>query len=189
VLVTGDRPLPPHDVPTLHVGADARPWRAGPDDLVGPDDAASIVYTSGSTGRPRGTVGTHGALANRLRWAAREWSQDADDIRVVKSSMSFIDGTTELLGALVAGATAVIADEDTARDAAALGELSGGVAAGQLLVVPSLAAAMAESAPTHLGSIRRWICSGEPLDTVTGAAAGRAGRPDRELLRFVGGRG
>ncbi|MDT5176330.1 MAG: hypothetical protein QOJ95_528, partial [Mycobacterium sp.] len=185
VIVTDDQPLPPHAIPTVHVGSGTEPWRPRQDDLVGPDDAALVVYTSGSTGTPKGTVGTHGALANRLQWAAREWSHDGDDVRVVKSSMSFIDGTTELLGALVAGATAVIADEDTARDGAALGALSGDVSAAQLLVVPSLAAAMAEAAPMHLGSIRRWICSGEPLDAATVAALHRVS-PDAQIVNSYG---
>ncbi|GAB7066951.1 non-ribosomal peptide synthetase [Mycolicibacterium hodleri] len=184
VIVTDGRPLPPHGLPTVSVDANPAAQEAVRVD-VGPDDAASIVYTSGSTGRPKGTVGTHGALANRLAWAADAWSHEHDDVRVAKSSTSFVDGTTELLGALVAGATTVIADEDTARDAAALASLVDTVGATQLLVVPSLAVAMAESAPTGLGHVRRWICSGEALDHGTVTALRRVS-PDAQIVNSYG---
>nr|WP_233165340.1 non-ribosomal peptide synthase/polyketide synthase [Mycobacterium sp. AT1] len=184
MVITDGRPLPSHEVPTLSV--DAHPTaRAAGGIAVGPDDAASIVYTSGSTGKPKGTVGTHGALANRLKWAAEAWSNDRDDVRVAKSSTSFIDGTTELLGALVAGASTVVADEDTARDAAALVSLVEKAGATQLLVVPSLAVAMVESAPTGLGHVRRWICSGEALDDATVAALRRVS-PDAQIVNSYG---
>lgn len=180
-VVTDGSALPIHDVPTIHVTDSGQASRRA----VEPDDAASIVYTSGSTGRPKAAVGTHAALANRLAWAAETWSHDGTDVRIAKSSTSFIDGTTELLGALVAGATAVIADEDTASDGTALAALADDVSAGQLLVVPSLAATMAETAPAHLGSIRRWICSGEPLDAATVAAL-RQVSPGAEIVNSYG---
>uniref|UniRef100_UPI001C5E6209 non-ribosomal peptide synthetase n=1 Tax=Nonomuraea guangzhouensis TaxID=1291555 RepID=UPI001C5E6209 len=167
------RSLPPHDLPTLTVRAAADTdatgdgTRTGPLDAVpfetvtGPQDAVSVVYTSGSTGRPKAVVGTQEALANRLGWAAREW---AADVRVAKSSLSFIDGTTELLGGLVAGATTVIADATQATDGAALAGLVERSGATQLLAVPSLAGALADTEPERLATLSRWICSGEPLD-------------------------
>ncbi|MET0475796.1 MAG: amino acid adenylation domain-containing protein, partial [Mycobacterium sp.] len=182
VVITDGRTLPPHDVPTVSVDAVADP---APVDPVGRDDAASVVYTSGSTGQPKGVVGTHGALANRLKWAATAWSREQSDVRIAKSSMSFIDGTTELLGAIVAGATTVIADDDTAKDGAKLATLVDEVSATQLLVVPSLAAAMTEVAGSRLGSIRRWICSGEPLDAATVTAL-RQASPEAEIVNSYG---
>ncbi|MDZ7887036.1 MAG: non-ribosomal peptide synthase/polyketide synthase [Mycobacterium sp.] len=182
VVLTDGSALPDHGIPTVGTEAAGEPFR---DTTVDPDDAASIVYTSGSTGRPKGVIGTHRGLANRLAWARTAWSRDRDDIRVAKSSMSFIDGTTELLGALVSGATTVIADDATARDGAALAALVDEVAATQLLVVPSLGAAMAEVAGTALGSVRRWICSGEPLDTATVAALQRIS-PGTEVVNSYG---
>ncbi len=181
-IITDGRVLPPHKVPTVRIDDSADPR---PNLSAEPGDAASVVYTSGSTGRPKATVGTHAALANRLKWAADLWSHDQADIRIAKSSMSFIDGTTELLGALVAGATTVVADEDTAKDGAALAALTAEVSAAQLLVVPSLAAAMAEVAPGQLGSVRRWICSGEALDSAT-AAALRHVSPEAEIVNSYG---
>ncbi|MHA3022899.1 non-ribosomal peptide synthase/polyketide synthase [Mycobacterium sp. BMJ-28] len=182
VVLTDGSPLPEHGIPTVRTDAVGNPWR---DTVIEPDDAASIVYTSGSTGRPKGVVGTHGALTNRLAWARTAWSRDRDDVRIAKSSMSFIDGTTELLGALIAGATTVIADDNTAKDGAALAALVDDVAATQLLVVPTLGAAMAEVAGHQLGTVARWICSGEPLYTATVAAL-RQVSPDAEIVNSYG---
>ncbi|MEV6150024.1 non-ribosomal peptide synthase/polyketide synthase [Nonomuraea sp. NPDC052129] len=179
------RSLPPHDLPTLTVRAaadaiaDTDVTADGTGDKLGdgtddgsgnetrdetgagPRDAVSVVYTSGSTGRPKAVVGTQEALANRLAWAAQEWESG---VRVAKSSLSFIDGTTELLGGLVAGATTVIADATEATDGAALARLVERSGATQLLAVPSLAGALADTEPVRLNALRRWICSGEPLD-------------------------
>ncbi|CAN5600445.1 non-ribosomal peptide synthetase [soil metagenome] len=182
LILTDGQPLPSHAIRTLDVDSAAEPWLGG---VTEPADAASVIYTSGSTGKPKGTIGTHVALANRLAWAAAAWSHEQSDIRIAKSSMSFIDGTTELLGALVAGATTVLADDTAARDAAVLAQLVDDVAAAQLLVVPSLAAVLAEVAPSRLTSIRRWICSGELLDSATVAAL-RTVSPAAEILNSYG---
>jgi len=162
------RVLPPHELPTVRVRTargDAPVLR------VTGADAASVVYTSGSTGRPKAVVGTHAGLANRLAWAREAWD---GAVRVAKSSMSFIDGTTELLGGLVAGATVVVADETAATDGAALARLVAESGATQLLAVPSLAAALAETAPDQVRGLRRWITSGEALDADTVAALAAA---------------
>ncbi|MDI1461646.1 non-ribosomal peptide synthase/polyketide synthase [Catellatospora sp. KI3] len=173
------RTLPPHGLPqhTVRAAAAGAPIAdpAEPD----PADAVSVVYTSGSTGRPKAVVGTHGGLGNRLVWAAEQWSAapGTPDVRLAKSSLSFIDGTTELLGALVAGATTVIAPERTAADGAALARLVADSGATQLLAVPSLAAAMAEVDGAPLAGVRRWLLSGEALDagTVRALAAASPG--------------
>ncbi|TDC06450.1 amino acid adenylation domain-containing protein, partial [Nonomuraea longispora] len=175
------RTLPPHDLPSLTVRA-AAAGPAGAGTPVTPLDAVSVVYTSGSTGRPKAVVGTHGALAGRLAWAATEW--DAR-VRLAKSSLSFIDGTTELLGGLVAGATTVIAGDAEATDGAALARLVEGSGATQLLAVPSLAAALADTAPERLAALDRWICSGEPLGQECVRSLRRAS-PDARIVNSYG---
>ncbi|UFS99920.1 non-ribosomal peptide synthetase [Nocardia huaxiensis] len=149
------------DLPTTPAGELAPPL---------PGSLSYLVYTSGSTGTPKGVAGTHAALANRLAWAAERWD---GQIRVAKSSASFIDGTTELLGGLIAGARVVVADDREAKDGVALAELIRAHRADQFLAVPSFAAALADSAPERLRRLRRWITSGEALDAATVSALRR----------------
>ena len=147
-----------------------------------PESAAYLIYTSGSTGTPKGVMGTAAALANRIAWAAQRWD---GSVVLAKSAIAFIDGTTEILGALAAGATVAIADDASARDAMALAELIDRHSVDQLTAVPSLARAIADVAlegpgtaspipdtsaqPESTASIRRWIVSGEPLPDSTAA--------------------
>ncbi|WP_187414062.1 non-ribosomal peptide synthetase [Actinomadura chibensis] len=145
VLVLG-RDEPPADAPP----------RPRPD--VRPEHASYVVFTSGSTGTPKAVVGTQRGLANRLAWGA---DLAAPGVRVAKSSPAFIDGTTELLGGLVAGDAVAIADDATAADAVALAAFAERHGAGLVTLVPSLLAALAENGLPP--SVTTWISSGEAL--------------------------
>ncbi|GGX02673.1 condensation domain-containing protein [Streptomyces lomondensis] len=132
---------------------------------LSPDHPAYVVFTSGSTGRPKGVLGTQGALANRLAWG-RDLTDGPAGVRVAKSPISFIDGLTELLGALVAGEAVALADDETTGDPTALAALADRHRATLLTAVPSLYTTLVESAPPGgFGSVRTWISSGEPLPT------------------------
>ncbi|EOM75621.1 non-ribosomal peptide synthetase [Rhodococcus rhodnii] len=127
------------------------------------DDAAYVLYTSGSTGTPKGVVGTAGALANRLAWQRDLTAGPGPDVRLAKSSVSFVDGTTEILAGLVAGARVVIASDDESRDVAALARLVRDHGVGMLTAVPSLAASLAGEYAADVAAIHTWFLSGEPL--------------------------
>ncbi|MGF0312212.1 amino acid adenylation domain-containing protein [Rhodococcus sp. IEGM1428] len=133
---------------------------------------AYLVYTSGSTGTPKGVLGTRSALANRLHWAALLWGGPTS--RVAKSSLSFIDGATELLTGIFAGQRLVMAQDHEYADASALVELLARSGAEQITAVGSLAAALSTTAPQECGSVTNWILSGEPLTSNTIDAIGRA---------------
>ncbi|MFF8669641.1 condensation domain-containing protein [Streptomyces sp. NPDC015242] len=165
-LVVGDREtarrlaLDPEAVcdPGERATAAARP-------PLSPDHPAYVVFTSGSTGRPKGVLGTQRALANRLAWG-RSLTDGPGGVRVAKSPISFIDGLTELLGALVAGEAVALADDESAGDPAALAALAGRHGATMLTAVPSLHTTLVESTPPGgFTSVRTWISSGEPLTT------------------------
>ncbi|GGV27920.1 hypothetical protein GCM10010182_58530 [Actinomadura cremea] len=147
--------------PLLVLGRDeppaAAPPRPRPD--VRPGHPAYVIFTSGSTGTPKAVVGTQRALANRLAWGAD--LTEAGGTRVAKSSPAFIDGTTELLGGLVAGDTVVIADDATATDAVALAAFVERHGVRTVTLVPSLLAALAENGLPE--SVTTWISSGEAL--------------------------
>ncbi|MGH3794144.1 MAG: amino acid adenylation domain-containing protein [Pseudonocardiaceae bacterium] len=140
-----------------------------------PDHPAYVIFTSGSTGRPKAVVGTQRALANRLAWGlSGETGTGGGDVRVSKSPMSFIDGTTELLTGLVAGDVVVVADDDTVADPLALVGLVDRHQVSIVTLVPSLLATLVEVAPgTALTSVRTWVTSGEALPPKLAALAAR----------------
>ncbi|MER5649307.1 amino acid adenylation domain-containing protein [Streptosporangium sp. NPDC002524] len=143
---------------------------------VRPDHPAYVIFTSGSTGTPKAVVGTQRALANRLAWGA---DLAPTGVRVAKSSPAFIDGSTELLGGLVAGDTVVVADDDTATDALALAELIRRHDVNLVTVVPSLLAALMETEEAgeaaRTGEAGQATRTGETGKTARTEKAGQAG--------------
>ncbi|WP_309094583.1 condensation domain-containing protein [Streptomyces sp.] len=148
-----------------HPGESGERATATPRPPLSPDHPAYVVFTSGSTGRPKGVLGTQRALANRLAWG-RELTDGPGGARVAKSPISFIDGLTELLGALVAGEAVALADDASSGDPTALAALADRHGATVLTAVPSLHGTLVESTPPGgFASVRTWISSGEPLTT------------------------
>ncbi|MCK2245073.1 MULTISPECIES: non-ribosomal peptide synthetase [unclassified Crossiella] len=170
--------LPPEQVFSLADNGSSEPPRR-----PSAEHPAYVIFTSGSTGRPKAVQGTQLALANRLAWG-RALTQDR--VRVAKSPLSFIDGSTELLGALVAGATVVLADAATAADPARLVQLVDEQRIELVTVVPSLLATLLDIAPPGaLDSVRTWITSGEALPAAL-ADAVAARWPQARVVNLYG---
>ncbi|MGW6905407.1 amino acid adenylation domain-containing protein [Streptomyces sp. NPDC054940] len=152
---------------------------------LSPEHPAYVIFTSGSTGRPKGVIGTQQALANRLAWG-RELGAGPGGVRVSKSPLSFIDGLTELLGALVAGEVVALADDEATGDPTALAALADRHRATLLTAVPSLYTTLVESAPPGaFSSVRTWISSGEPLSGDLAEAISRRW-PQARLVNLYG---
>ncbi|WP_428687270.1 amino acid adenylation domain-containing protein, partial [Roseibium sp.] len=128
------------------------------------DDPAYLVYTSGSTGRPKGVLGRQAALANRLLWIGEALPFAPGERTLFKTSLNFIDGSTELLGALTNGCAVVIAEGDVSGDPRRLAQTVGDFQVSRLTVVPSLLARLLEDGCLDdLECCRTWVTSGEPL--------------------------
>ncbi|WP_154677240.1 non-ribosomal peptide synthetase [Parafrankia discariae] len=180
---------------------------ATPPVSISPDDLSYVLFTSGSTGRPKAVAGTQRGLANRLYWsrdlARTDVTALAGDpvgglgappraalygprIRVAKSALTFFDGSTEILGALAAGDTVLLADDRTAVDPIAVAELVDAHGGGVLTAAPSLISLLvADAKPGALDTLSALVSSGE--DIPVGLADAAAARwPDLRLLNFYG---
>ncbi|MFI6875996.1 amino acid adenylation domain-containing protein [Streptomyces sp. NPDC050400] len=147
--------------------------------LVGPDEGAdptelpavlpghlaNVLFTSGSTGEPKAVLTTHEALVNRLVWFRRACGVQAGEVVLHKTPVSFDVAGTELLGALVAGATLVLARPDGHRDPHYLAGLITRHAVTSCHFVPSMLQIFLEEpdAAHTARTLRRIVCSGEEL--------------------------
>ncbi|MGW1506614.1 amino acid adenylation domain-containing protein [Streptomyces mirabilis] len=175
LVLDDEKQLP--EYPSVNPGAAFRPSVSS---------AAYVIYTSGSTGTPKGVVGLHGGLANRLAWFQDCYPWLPGEPSCAKSSLSFIDGCTELLGPLCHGGLVVLADRAGAKQVPDLVALVERHHITRLTVVPSqLSSILDYGRPERLTSCRLWISSGEPL---TGAVAARFAEvfPDATLLNLYG---
>ncbi|MBW4027380.1 non-ribosomal peptide synthetase [Acidipila rosea] len=76
----------------------------------GPQDPAYVMFTSGSTGTPKGVVVPHRAVTRLV--SAQEYIQfDSEQRFLLHSPLSFDASTLEVWGALLHGATLVIAPD------------------------------------------------------------------------------
>ncbi|MEU6238331.1 amino acid adenylation domain-containing protein, partial [Kitasatospora sp. NPDC047058] len=129
-----------------------------------PADTALIIYTSGSTGRPKGVLVSGRTLLNRIAWYAEQFPYGPAETVVAKTTLGFVDGPVELLGALLNGARIALADSATARSATALAEFVASAGECRVTVVPSLLESMLDLAGHRdLTSCRLWVSSGEAL--------------------------
>jgi len=157
--------------------------RAAP---LSPHNPAYVIYTSGSTGKPKGVGGSHSGLINRLRWLNQIYPYQHDKPVIAKSSVAFLDGSTESLGPLLFGAPLVVASSLTAKNPDALLTLIEQHGIHRITLVPSLLDSLIDHQGHHkLNSCRLWIVSGEAFTQEQSARFARA-FPQAELLNFYG---
>lgn len=125
---------------------------------------AFVIYTSGSTGAPKGVIGLQSGIVNRLEWIHYAYPFEPQEPVLARTSIGFIDGSTELLGALTHGASVVLADSAAAKNPSGLIELIASRQVRRITVVPSLLRALLEEPEAHrMASCKLWISSGETL--------------------------
>ncbi|MBZ4319203.1 non-ribosomal peptide synthetase [Streptomyces huiliensis] len=192
VDLPGDGPGTPVvlDDPAVRAELAALPDRdpAEPRPRVDTLSPAYVIYTSGSTGAPKGVVGVHRGLVNRLAWFHDRHPWRPGTRVCAKTSLSFLDGTGELLGPLLHGGTVVLADRVAARSLPQLAALVHEHRATRLTVVPSLLAAVTALPPAEralFAGVDIWISSGEALTGETARAFAEA-FPDARLINLYG---
>jgi amino acid adenylation domain-containing protein len=106
-------------VPSL----DTAPLPAGPLPTVDPDALAYLLFTSGSTGVPKGVEVTHGAAVNTVDALNHRFGVGPRDRLINVSALDFDLSVYDIFGALSAGATLVLIEDDTRRDASRWADL------------------------------------------------------------------
>ncbi|MCA6370829.1 MAG: amino acid adenylation domain-containing protein [Cytophagales bacterium] len=81
-----------------------------PQDAIVSSDIAYVIYTSGTTGSPKGTLISHGSLANYVTWAAKTYLKP-DSCFAFYSSVSFDLTVTSMFCPLVCGSKMIIYEE------------------------------------------------------------------------------
>lgn len=126
------------------------------------DQVAWLTYSWGT--RPAGTLVTHRALCNQLRWLRRTFDLAEDD-RVLRAPEPAPDVPGwEDLGALLAGARLVLASAAGGTDAGQVLQTIRARAITTLVATPALLHALLEDpAFAACPSLRRVVCRGEGL--------------------------
>ncbi|MDQ0028094.1 amino acid adenylation domain-containing protein/non-ribosomal peptide synthase protein (TIGR01720 family), partial [Variovorax paradoxus] len=189
--------LLPQGTPTLQlddaalVAALAAAPGSNPSDLdrsrpLDPSNPAYLIYTSGSTGRPKGVIGPHAGVINRLLWIHQAHPYGPDKPSIAKSSVAFIDGSTEMLGPLLLGSPLIMASPQAVRTPTDLVALLERHRVERITLVPSLLANLLEQHDAlRLGDCRLWIVSGEVLTNEL-ATRFKEVLPRAQLLNFYG---
>ncbi|RQO51199.1 hypothetical protein DBV08_04100 [Rhodococcus sp. KBW08] len=125
-----------------------------------PDTHAYIGTTSGSTGSPKLIAISHRNVAARVRWGAKYWPLRAGETRLAKSSINFVDGITEIIDTLTAGATLRVLTRSDRSDPAVLGKAIDESGIQHLMAVPTVWESLAHQNPTALRGLTRAVTTG-----------------------------
>ncbi|HEU5268686.1 MAG TPA: non-ribosomal peptide synthetase, partial [Jatrophihabitans sp.] len=151
--------LPPTDAVILQVAAEA-----GPDlevsSAVSGANTAYVIYTSGSTGQPKGVVVEHRNAVNFVCGQLAYWQLDSADRVLQFSSLSFDVSVLDTFVPLCAGATVVLASQQTKLSPPRLGALMREQRVSFAALSPALLSVLADQ---DFPDLRVLISAGEEL--------------------------
>lgn len=143
-----------------------------PSSTVTPDNLAYVIYTSGSTGKPKGVLLAHQGLCN-LATAQIQLFDVHSESRILQfASFSFDASVSEIVMALISGATLVLAKRDSLMPGPALIGLLREEAITTVTLPPSVLAVLP---PEEFPALQTIIVAGEacPPDLVGRWTPGR----------------
>lgn len=125
---------------------------------VTPQNLAYVIYTSGSTGKPKGVQIEHRSLCNSSKAAIAAFGLQSDNRVLQFASLSFDASIFDIIMALPTGATLCLLDRETVLPGPDMVELLRAQAVTNVMVPPSLIAAL----PEHgLPALQTVIVGGE----------------------------
>ena len=137
---------------------------ANPTARASTGQAAYLIYTSGSTGKPKAVIGVHHAIVNRIQWMNRTLPLTVSDRVLQRTSISFDASIWEIFAPLSAGASVILADDETVRDAGLLVRVMGEERVTRAQFPPSLLSAMLDEPEfARIETLRQVFCGGERL--------------------------
>ncbi|QCQ91442.1 amino acid adenylation domain-containing protein [Rhodococcus sp. SGAir0479] len=128
---------------------------------------AYTIYTSGSTGRPKGVQVSHRSVTAMLANAAVAFGTGHGSVWALFHSFAFDFSVWEIWGALTAGGTLVVVDQDTVRTPEALVELLRREHVNVLGQTPAAFLQLADTesaAGRSLPDLRRLLVGGDDYD-------------------------
>jgi amino acid adenylation domain-containing protein len=128
------------DWPEIAASPDTPPAAGG-----SADSLAAVLYTSGSTGRPKGVMLTHRGIVNHAYWLADLFGIRPGDRILHQTTLSFDNALWETLGALISGATVVLAKPWGQMDPDYLAGLIGDERIQYMACVPTLLLGLLET--------------------------------------------
>ncbi|WP_035868735.1 non-ribosomal peptide synthetase [Kitasatospora cheerisanensis] len=124
LLTTGDAAAAldlPAEVTVLDVNdPGSAPALTAADDTATPSALCYVLHTSGTTGRPKGVAVPHRNLVAFCQWHHRHFATTTEDRTALLSSVAFDGSLMEIWPTLTAGATLVVAADETRKDPLAL---------------------------------------------------------------------
>ncbi|HST60355.1 MAG TPA: amino acid adenylation domain-containing protein [Longimicrobium sp.] len=135
-----------------------------PEVHVSPDHLAYVIYTSGSTGTPKGVMVPHRGVPNLAYTQARRFGIDGSSRVLQFASFSFDAAVAEVFGALLAGATLVLAPREALLPGPGLLET---LRRGRVTVATLPPSVLSILSPDDLPALRTVVSAGEAVDAAT----------------------
>ncbi len=169
VLVTQDQVynrLPPHQATRVFLDTDwpaiARYSTASPRCEMQVENLAYVIYTSGSTGTPKGVQVTHCGIGNLASVQEQAFNIQVGSRELQFASFNFDASFSEIVMALLVGATLCLAPQEQLLPGPDLLQLLHEQAITQIKLPPSVLTALP---PTTLSNLQTIIVGGEACST------------------------